>query len=126
MVKIYIPIKDAEEIDYMLTHEPKSKAECVPEGEVLGYIINLASPYCMVIRICGVEYEPDGHNLPWGEAILYEDGIEVACTDAISKFFGEWKITYKGEEFVVCIEREQQKNITYIGYGKEIENEINA
>ena len=126
MVKIYIPIKDAEEIDYMLTHEPKSKAESVPEGEVLGYAINLDSSYCMVVRICGVQYLPAEDNRPWCEAILYENGMEVACTDATGEFFGEWKIAYKGEEFVVRIEREQLKNTTYIGYAREIENEINA
>lgn len=58
----------------------------------------------MDIKCCGVRYEDGGYNNAWCEAVLFEDGCEVACSEISDDFFGEWSLTY-GDEYVTIVER---------------------
>lgn len=60
----------------------------------------------MDIKCCGVQYENGGYNNAWCEAVLFEDGCEVACSEIDGDFFGEWSLTY-GDEYVTIVEREE-------------------
>lgn len=86
----------------LLTKEPSCEEECMNEDEILFYTVSFGNKMEMDIKICGVAYEEGGDNLPWMEAVLFEDGHEVGCTDVSDEqdILGEWLIEYNGDEYV--------------------------
>ena len=54
----------------------------------------------MDIKCCGVQYEEGGFNNAWAEAVLFDNGCEVAVSDIDDDFFGEWELEYNGTTYV--------------------------
>jgi len=89
---IVIDRKEAEYIDYLLTHEPESEAECFTEDRApITYTAVFPNGYEVDVRVCGVQYWPGECNLPWTEAILLAPGgHEVSCSEPDDHLDGEW------------------------------------
>lgn len=106
---IIIPKEKAKYIDRLLTVEPECEDECFGEDSTIVFSADFGLGYEVDVKVCGVQYEDGGCNLPWTEAVLFRYGAEVYCTEPSDELFGEW-IVYStdGTEFVVNIEREVQ------------------
>ena len=88
----------------------------LPEGEHLGedetisFTTKFRNGVEMEIKVCGVRWEPDSTdgNAAWSEAVLFQDGSEVACSDAGDTLLGEWELEYNGITYCVVAETEAQ------------------
>lgn len=109
--QIVIPKEAADEIDYLLTNKPITEDECLGEDIAIRYTKRFyKTPMSMDIKLCGVQFEEGNSNLPWTEAVLYENNeydedIQVAYTEPSDEFFGEWEIEYNGIIYVVNVKK---------------------
>ena len=53
----------------------------------------------MDIKLCGAD-----NDYPWTEAVLFENGSEVCCTEVCEDFLGEWELEYNGDQYIVYVE----------------------
>ncbi len=84
---------DAEEIERLLNTEPADHSECMGEDEAITHTVDFGNGIEMDIKLCGVSYSEDEEsNKPWTEAVLFEGGCEVACSDADDVYFQEWEL----------------------------------
>ena len=99
--KLVIPKEVGDRVDYLLTHEPATEDECMGEDETTCYTRRFYGTNIeMDIKLCGVQFWEGTENTPWTEAVLFEDGCEVACTDVSYEYFGKWEIEYNGKIYV--------------------------
>lgn len=98
---------DAETINQYLTVEPKSEDECLGEDTTISYTACFDNGIEMDIKCCGVQYHENESNLAWTEAVLFENGAEVACTEVEDEFIGEWVCEYDNDEYVVIVKVEE-------------------
>jgi len=52
----------------------------------------------MDVKCCGSDTEAS-----WAEAVLFDHGCEVYCTEPTKEFLGLWSIEYKGAKYEVTI-----------------------
>ena len=98
---LYIAKDNADKINYLLLHEPTDEDDCMS-----GTITNTASfsdNIEMDIKLCGVRFHEDESNLPWTEAVLFENGHEICCTEPSNSYFGEWTLEYKNITYTVDV-----------------------
>lgn len=55
----------------------------------------------MDIKLCGAD-----EDVPWTEAVLFQNGCEVGCTDVHDAYLGEWCIEFDNDEYVVFVDVE--------------------
>lgn len=92
-----IPKNVSNRIEYLLNHEPTSADECLGEDETIRYTVRFYKTSMeMDIKLCGVQYEEGSSNLPWAEAVLFNNGLEVAFSEPQDGYFGKWDFEYKG------------------------------
>ena len=108
MKTLRIPREEARHIQYLLTHKPKDESECMGEEETVVYTVNFGNSYEMDIKLCGVQYEEGGYNLPWTEAVLFHNASEVACSEPDDEFFGHWTLEHQGTEFHVFVQMDSE------------------
>ena len=46
----------------------------------------------MDIKCCGVQYMEGESNLAWTEAVLFCNSDQIACTDPMDEFEGDWEL----------------------------------
>lgn len=108
--EIRIPRTDAEFIRKLQEKEPKSKEECFGEDRTIEYGASFNYGYKMAIQLCGVQYEPDGINFPWTQAVLFDErGRECCHTWPCEDFFGEWELSYDGVTYKVTVIEENEQ-----------------
>lgn len=76
------------------------------EDDTLVYGADFGNGIEMDIKCCGVQYEENGINNAWCEAVLFDNGTEVAVSDVEDDFFGEWELPYNNVTYVaevVCV-----------------------
>ena len=106
---IKISKEEAEQINKYLHEEPSCEEECLSEDTT---IINTAifdNGFEMDIKCCGVQYDVDnGTNTAWTEAVLFEHGYEVSCSDVSDEYLGEWTLEDDdNNKYVVIVEIEK-------------------
>ena len=89
--------------DKKLTAEPKSESDCLGEDEKISHTVKFDDGKEMDIEICGVQYEEGSSNLPWTQAVLYENGCEVAVSEPSEAFDGEWSLDDDGNTYTVLV-----------------------
>lgn len=52
----------------------------------------------MDIKCCGSDTEAS-----WAEAVLFDHGCEVYCTEPAEEFIGLWSIDYKGTKYEATV-----------------------
>ena len=87
----------------MLHIEPADESECLSEDETISYTADFKNGMEMDIKICGVQYEEGGSNTAWTEAVLFQKGCQVACTDVCDEFAGDWQLDYNGDTYIVHV-----------------------
>ena len=97
----------AEHINKLLTVQPKSESECFGENEMHSEDVTFSNGIRMCIDLCGVQYEENGDNTAWTQAVLYDsNGIELTFTEPAFDYLGEWTIPYEGDNYTVVVELE--------------------
>ena len=72
--------------------ELASEEECFGEDETITETARFDNGFEMYIKCCGVQYEEDGCNLAWTEAVLFHNGGQVAFTEPSDEFEGDWEL----------------------------------
>lgn len=105
---IKISKEEAEQINKHLTIEPTCAEECLGEDIAIIYTAKFDNGFEMDIKCCGVQYEPyNSSNTAWTEAVLFEDGKEVCCSEVSDEYLGEWILEDDNDnEYVVIVEVE--------------------
>lgn len=52
----------------------------------------------MDVKCCGCNDDPS-----WTEAVLFQDGSEVCCTDVEEEFLGPWELDYNGRRYIAIV-----------------------
>lgn len=52
----------------------------------------------MDVKCCGCNDDPS-----WTEAVLFQDGSEVCCTDVEEEFLGPWELDYEGRRYIAIV-----------------------
>lgn len=110
-----IEIEGAEldQIEKYLTAEPTSRDECLDEDDTIIYTAVFDDGIEMDVKCCGVQYneydeeelEYGNTNTAWCEAVLFDNGSEVANEMGEDVFEGEWPIEYEGNTYIAEIVR---------------------
>lgn len=98
---------EAEKINRILITKPESYEDCMGEDEIISHTVQFNDGIEMDIKICGVDYEEDGVNLPWTEAVLFKDGHELCCSEPGEEFLCEWALEYEDIRYVVEVKSER-------------------
>lgn len=105
--KIIIGKDEAGKIKQLLEHEPRSEEECMGEDEAISHTADFGDGIQMDVKLCGVQYhEEESSNRPWTEAVLFDHGSEVACSDPEENYFGKWELEYGGVSYAAEVEEE--------------------
>ena len=87
-----------------LSKEPESPKECLGEDETITFTADFGKGIQMDVKVCGVQYEEGGCNTAWSEAVLFENGSQVAYSDAGEEIDGSpWELEYEGNLYVVHV-----------------------
>lgn len=100
---IIISKEEMERLRRYLEHEPASEKECLSEDETVTYTADFGNGMEMDVKVCGVQYIEGGNNTAWSEAVLFENGSEVCCTEPDEALEGEWRLIYEGTEYVADV-----------------------
>lgn len=110
---IIVPRAEADKIKELLATEPACESECFNEDETISYTANFGNSIEMDIKVCGVQYEEEGTNTPWTEAVLFDHGSEVCCSEPGDRLFGQWELDYEGKTYIVEITAEPETHIIW-------------
>lgn len=102
--ELIVSSQEKEWINRHLHREPTCEEESLGENETIAYTVEFGDGIEMDIKICGVRYQEGQPNKAWTEAVLFENGCEVAHTDPDDAFFQEWICENEGVEYVVVVE----------------------
>lgn len=100
---IWISKEELEKINRYLNVEPKNNEECLSEDEIFSKTATFPNGIEIDIKCCGVQYEEGESNLAWTEGILFDNGVQVSCTDPGSTFEGEWSFEYGDDSYIVYV-----------------------
>lgn len=102
-VELRVTRYDAEDIMSRLNTVPCSEEECMGEKETITHTANFGQGIEMDIKVCGVSFMEGIPNMPWTEAVLFENGCQVACSEPGEDFFGEWELSYGDTVYRVIV-----------------------
>ena len=94
----------AEKIRKYLTEEPANESECLSEDEIISETANFGNGIEMDIKCCGVQFQEGENNTAWSEAVLFDNGSEVSCTEPCDEFIGDWELEYKDNKYIAHVE----------------------
>lgn len=101
--KLYIRPALAKRINRYLFEEPKDEKHCLGEDDTIVHTAIFDNGIEIDIKCCGVQYQEGECNLAWTEAVLFENGHEVCCSEPCDDYFDEWLFEYKGDEYSVYV-----------------------
>lgn len=95
---IYVSAKEADIINRYLTDASS------PQGEDNTISKTAVFPDGMEVDVkcCGCD-----DDVSWTEAVLFDHGSEVCCTEPCSSFLGKWEIEHDGIRYVVFVAEEE-------------------
>ena len=105
---IYVSQTLLNMVNKYLTIEPTCREECLGEDNTISVTADFGNGMEMDIKCCGVQYREGESNTAWTEAVLFENGSEVCCTDPADDFEGEWELECDGDQYIVYVEAEAQ------------------
>jgi hypothetical protein len=105
--RLRIKKEELDLINLHLTTQPESKDQCFGEDKKISHTVRFENGIEMDIQLCGVQFKDGESNLPWTQAVLYEDGKELTFSDSVGdEFIGEWYLSFDGNSYVVHVEKE--------------------
>ena len=102
---VYLTKQEENFINKLLTTEPTCREECFDEDTPpIVHTARFSDGMEMDIKLCGVQYhEEEESNLPWTEAVLFDNGAEVNCTEVEDTYFGEWWLNQNGNTYIAVV-----------------------
>ena len=103
---ITISKADSEKISKWLT-EPTNEDDYndnyLSEDETYSQTAKFDDGYEVDVKVCGVQYDEDSPNSCWTEAVLFQNGSEVCCTDPSDEYLGYWELETETDLYRVTI-----------------------
>ncbi len=101
---IKISKKEAEFIDKALNIEPEcEEKQLMGEDDIICHTANFPNKHFMDINCVGVQFEDNGSNTAWTEAVLFNNGAEVTCSDVSNEYLGEWELEDGDDTYIVNV-----------------------
>jgi hypothetical protein len=101
---IKISKKEADFIRKALDYEPKCEEDMLMgEDDVICYTANFPNKHFMDIKCVGVQFSEGSCNTAWTEAVLFDNGAEVACSEVSEDYLGEWELEDGNDTYVVNV-----------------------
>jgi len=94
--KVYIGKDLLRTINGYLNAKPEDEFQ--PEANMTSVTARFPNGIEMDVECCRGQDEPS-----WTEAVLFENGCEVGCTEPGEKFEGEWELEYKGIRYIAKV-----------------------
>lgn len=101
--KLWLTPSESNIIAKYLTEEPKDESECLGEDDTITNTVVFDNGIEMDIKCCGVQFIEGESNLAWTEAVLFDGGAEVCCSEPSDEYLGKWELEYNGDKFIVTI-----------------------
>lgn len=99
----YIPQTLLDTVNRYLT-ENLDHSDSLGEDEAIRVVVRLTPWVEMSIDCCGVQYEENGSNTAYTQAVLYVRGAQTSFTEPCEDFEGEWELSdHEGNTYVVDI-----------------------
>ena len=96
--------EDADRINRYLNVPPENESDCLGLNETITFTVDFGDGIEMDIKCCGVKFREGESNLSWTEAVLFNKGSEVACSEPGESFLGEWVLEYGGNQYCATVE----------------------
>lgn len=80
-----------------------NEENCIGEDETISYTASFNNGFEMDIKCCGVQYQEGASNLAWTEAVLFQNGVEICCTEPSDEFIGDWNLWDDENEYIVHV-----------------------
>ena len=94
---------EAKKIRKYMAEEPSSEDDCFGLDETISHTAQFDNGVEVDIKCCGVQYQKGESNRAWAEAVLFNNGCEVECTEPCDEYLGTWNFTFDGDEYVVYV-----------------------
>ena len=112
---IFVPEEDAMTIQKYLSGQ-----EFQHEDNTISFTACFDDGREMDIKCCGASR--NGENQPsWTEAVLFDHGSEVSCTEPCDTFFGTWELKCNGNIYSVEVVKVDSQKSTYCNMVQEAE-----
>lgn len=100
-------------LKHLLTKEPSCEEECFGESRTTWVVVPFPDGIEIDIKCCGVRYEEGNSNLPWTEAVMYQNHGECCFTEPgdAEDFFGRWELDYNDIRYVVFVEENDDPTV---------------
>ena len=59
-------------------------------NETISYTAKFENGIEADIKCCGVDYEVNNSNTAWTEAVLFNNGCQICCSEPSDHYFGTW------------------------------------
>ena len=92
--KLLIFKKESDYISHLL-----STTDSMSEDDTIIKTAKFDNGIEMDIKLCGAQ-----DDYPWTEAVLFNNGSEVCCSEVSDEYVGEWELEYNGNQYVVYVE----------------------
>lgn len=104
MKKIKISDEMKTGLKALLETEPETESDCFGEDESITYSATFQDGCRMCVDICGVQYEEGSSNLPYTQAVLYDQtGNQLSYTEPSDGIDGPWELEANGNTYVAVV-----------------------
>ena len=103
---LVIPKTEAELIEKLSKTKPRTPYECFTG--TLTHTVTFGNSISIEIKLCGGDYRKDCDNLPWAEAVLFENDHDICCAGPSTSYFGIRRLTYNGFTYIVNVTKEKE------------------
>lgn len=101
---IVISQKEADFIRKALDYEPKDEEDVLMgEDDIISHTANFPNGHFMDVKCVGVQFNEGRCNTAWTEAVLFDNGAEVACSDVSEDYLGEWQLEDGNDIYIVNV-----------------------
>lgn len=104
---VKIPKTTADWLNHICSDEPKDEDDFydnyLSEDNTYTVTIKFSNGIEMDVKCCGVQYQEDGANTMWTEAVLFDHGSEICCTDPSDEFIGDWELEDDNNKYIAHV-----------------------
>ena len=99
---IYLDADTVKTMNYWLTDNTDTSYR-LGEDDAYYVTADFKNGIEMDIKCCGTDEGP-----AWTEAVLFQNGSEVCCTDVSDEMLGDWSLEFENDVYIVHIKEESK------------------
>lgn len=99
ITNVYVHKSLADQITRLLNTLPETEEDCFKEDDTITADKHFHNGKRISIELRGVKYEPGRGNLPYTQAVLYDNDTVLVKTERDIEFFKTWILEHDGIEY---------------------------